>query len=122
MYPKKNILIDIPAEITLQAHAWLIEIVLKNLLENACKYAGDKANISVIGTAHSLSVIDTWKGIAPEFQQQMFERFRQLEKTEKIWHSFGLGLYLVKTIVQLHKRKIQVESEKGKGCTITIQR
>jgi signal transduction histidine kinase len=79
-----------------------LEIALKNLLENACKYCGTTASISVIKTDHSLIVEDTGIGIAPEFQKKIFHRFWQLEKTENESHSFGLGLYLVKKIVELH--------------------
>jgi signal transduction histidine kinase len=120
-YPKKQIMVNIEKNLTLQAHPSLLEIILKNLIENACKYAGEKAKITVTGTATSLSVSDTGVGIAPEFQGQIFERFWQMEKTEQEGHSFGLGLYLVKKIVELHGWKIRVESEVGKGAKFVIE-
>ena len=101
-YTKKEIHRDIPKNMKVLAHQGLLEIVIKNLIENAYKYAGDNASISIISTKNTLSVSDTGKGIPPEFQQQIFERFRQLEKTEHENHSFGLGLYLVKKIVEIH--------------------
>ena len=113
-YPKKKMNIQIEENVMVEAHAGLLEIVIKNLIENAYKYAGDKASISLVGTKHSLSVSDTGKGIPSRFQEKVFERFRQLEKTEEQGHSFGLGLYLVKKIVQLHGRSITLDSEVGK--------
>ncbi|MDR2191151.1 MAG: ATP-binding protein [Candidatus Peribacteria bacterium] len=56
----------------------------------------------------------------PAYQEKIFERFRQLENTEHTEYSFGLGLYLVKRIVQLHGRTISLHSEVGKGTTFTI--
>jgi signal transduction histidine kinase len=60
-------------------------------------------------------------GISSEYLGKIFERFWQLEKTEQEGHSFGLGLYLVKKIVQLHGWKIHVESEVGKGSKFVIE-
>jgi signal transduction histidine kinase len=119
-YPNKHISLEIEKGLVVQAHLSLLEIVLKNLIENACKYAGDKAKITVVGTATSLSVLDEGVGISSEHLGKIFERFWQLEKTEQEGHSFGLGLYLVKKIVQLHGWKIAVESEVGKGSKFVI--
>ena len=121
-YPQKKVQVQVEKETTIQAHERLLEIVIKNLIENAHKYAGEGANIILIGDKHSLSVKDTGKGISTKYQKQIFERFRQLEKTEENEHSFGLGLYLVKKIVQLHGRNISIESEIGEGTTFRIER
>ncbi|MDR2541448.1 MAG: HAMP domain-containing histidine kinase [Candidatus Peribacteria bacterium] len=121
-YPKKQVDIEVEKDLIVKAHSGLLEIVIKNLIENACKYAGDKAKIRVFGTDRSLSVIDDGIGIPSEHLGKIFERFWQLEKTEQEGHSFGLGLYLVKKIVQLHGWKIRVESEVGKGSKFVIER
>jgi two-component system sensor histidine kinase QseC len=74
--------------LTVLAHPLLLKIIIKNLIENACKYAGEKANITVTATATDLSVHDTGKGIDPAYHEKIFERFRQSEKTEDEGHSF----------------------------------
>jgi signal transduction histidine kinase len=82
-YPKKKIEIQGETNMVLQAHPRLLEIVLKNLIENACKHTGTtKVKITVNITEEMIAVQDTGKGIAPAFQEKIFERFRQLEKTE----------------------------------------
>jgi signal transduction histidine kinase len=120
IYPKKKISIQGEKEVIIQAQSGLLEIALKNLIENACKYTDDATEISILGTEHSLSIRDTGVGIAAEFQDKIFQRFWQLEKTEEGSHSFGLGLYLVKKIVDLHGWKISVESAVGEGSTFII--
>jgi signal transduction histidine kinase len=117
---KPSVSLEMDKELIVQAQPLFLEIVLKNLIENAKKYAGEQATITVVGTATSLSVEDNGVGIAPEYLDKIFERFWQLEKTEGEGHSFGLGLYLVKKIVQLHGWTIRVESTVGKGTKFII--
>jgi signal transduction histidine kinase len=119
-YPTKKITVTIEKDLIIPAHPPLLKIIIKNLIENACKYAGEKAQITIEATATTLSIHDTGKGIAPQYHQKIFERFRQLKKTEDEGYSFGLGLYLVKKIVQLHGWTISVTSEIKKGTTFTI--
>ncbi|MDR3169389.1 MAG: HAMP domain-containing histidine kinase [Candidatus Peribacteria bacterium] len=101
-YQKNTINFRVEKTATVQAHPRLLEIISKNLIENAYKHAGEQLQITITATADGLTVSDTGKGIAPEIQDKIFERFWQLEKTEENGYSFGLGLYLVKKIVQLH--------------------
>ena len=119
-YPTAQISLHIPRGYTVLAHPMLLGIVIHNLLENACKYAGEGAQISFSADKQGFSVQDTGVGIAPAHQEKIFERFWQLEKTEEKGYSFGLGLYLVKKILTLHGWKITVESELGKGTTFSI--
>ena len=123
-YPWKKIQFQWDKTIKIKANENLLTIVIKNLLENACKYAGDNADIIFIQTSHSFSIKDTGKGIPFEEQEKIFERFRQSEKTERNAtesHSFWLGLYLVKKIVELQKRKIKLISEEEKGSEFRIK-
>ncbi|MBO4204397.1 HAMP domain-containing histidine kinase [bacterium] len=109
-------------DVTVKANPALLSIVFKNLIENALTHAGPEVKVSVILDQHSFSVEDTGVGIAPDIQDKIFERFYQAEKSEdKANHSFGLGLYLVKKIVELHGWKLTVKSEVGKGSTFTIK-
>ena len=60
-YLTSSLSVHIPEDLVIQANERFLEIVLKNLIENACKYAGEDAKISIIADAHSLTVQDDGK-------------------------------------------------------------
>jgi len=98
-----------------------IEIVLKNLLENALKFNNKKQkiiNISKFETDNmvGLSVEDNGNGIPKEHHKKIFEKFSQIEEsfTGQI-KGIGLGLSLCKHIIEAHKGKIGFESQVDKG-------
>ena len=69
-----------------------------------------------------VSVRDTGIGIAPEHQSRIFERFYRVDKSHsRETGGTGLGLSIVKHAVQYHGGKISLDSEPGKGTTITIE-
>jgi len=102
------------------SHEVLLEIVVRNLLENACKHAGASVHIRFTADEDGFVIQDDGVGIAGAHIDAIFERFWQLEKVEQHGHSFGLGLYLVKKIVVLHGWTIAVESKVGKGSLFRI--
>jgi signal transduction histidine kinase len=68
------------------------------------------------GTAVEVIVEDTGIGISEEDQKRLFQSFKQLEPPfTKRYAGTGLGLYLCKRLVELHKGRIWLESEKGRG-------
>ena len=87
-YPKANIDFTCDEETFVKANASLLEIVMTNLLENACKYAGKGAQISLLVSPDALVVKDTGIGIDPTMHDLIFERFWQKEKTENQNHGF----------------------------------
>ena len=74
-------------------------------------------------TVAQIQVIDTGIGISPEFLPYVFERFRQADSTITRSHTgLGLGLTIVRTLVELHHGSIAVESPGiGQGCTFTVK-
>ncbi len=99
--------------------------VLYNLLSNAMKFTPMGGTITVqvepIGDHCRLQVKDTGIGIKPEQIPYLFERFRQAEgSTNRSYEGSGLGLALVKELVELHKGQISVESVYGQGTTFTV--
>ena len=103
----------------------LMHDVVYNLCDNAIKYnqpgGSVKVAISEEGNKVRLSVTDTGIGIAPEYQEKIFERFFRVDKSHsKQSGGTGLGLSIVKHAVQYHHGKISVESEVGHGTEITI--
>lgn len=102
-----------------------ISQVFVNLLDNAIKYSGDSREIKVtIGQKEKfafVSVQDFGVGIPSEEQNKIFEKFYRV--STGLVHDVkgsGLGLSLVKHIIEAHKGKVFVESELGKGSTFTI--
>ncbi|HEY9711495.1 MAG TPA: response regulator, partial [Oculatellaceae cyanobacterium] len=99
--------------------------VLYNLLSNAMKFTEPEGSITVkvepAGDHVRMQVIDTGIGIRTEQIPHLFERFQQAEgSVNRGYEGSGLGLALVKELVELHKGQISVESIYSKGTTFTI--
>jgi len=96
--------------------------VMQNLLDNAAKFMGDQRHPLIeIGQSDALNngfvtlfVRDNGVGIAPQFHERIFGLFNRLDPTIE---GTGVGLALVKRIVEFHGGKIWVESEVGQGAT-----
>jgi signal transduction histidine kinase len=95
--------------------------VLQNLIDNAVKFMGDQSDPQIeIGQREQENgkpvffVKDNGIGIAPEYQERIFGLFNKLDpKTE----GAGVGLAIVKRIIEVHGGRIWIESEPGKGST-----
>ena len=99
--------------------------VMHNLLDNACKYSGESKNIEVLllpkGNKIVISVRDYGVGIRKEDQDKIFIRFyRAGEELTQTVKGSGIGLTIVKQIVEAHNGTIDVESEVGKGSRFTV--
>jgi CheY-like chemotaxis protein/anti-sigma regulatory factor (Ser/Thr protein kinase) len=101
--------------------------VLWNLLSNAVKFTPEGGQITVAltqaGTYAQIQVTDTGKGINPEFLPYVFEHFRQEDgATTRKFGGLGLGLAIVRHLVELHGGTVQVESlGVGQGTTFTVK-
>lgn len=106
-----------------------LEKIVGNLLSNAFKNtpAGGRVSIqaSIKASCLHLTVTDTGRGIAQEDQEKIFERFYQVESREgeqgRMGPGSGIGLALVKELVQLHGGRISVESALGKGAAFRVE-
>lgn len=109
---------------TIQADTGALEQVFTNLLSNAVKYAPDAPDISVEarkdGPHILVSVRDRGIGMDAEDLPHLGERFFRARTSVGIAGT-GIGLNLVKALVELHAGGIEVESEKGKGTTFTVR-
>ena len=99
--------------------------IIYNLCDNAIRYNVDGGKVEIkIGKDNGRAVIsvkDTGIGIAPEHQSRIFERFYRVDKSHsKETGGTGLGLSIVKHAVQYHSGKVMLDSEVGKGTTITV--
>ncbi len=119
---EKNITIEgvIEPKVIVQGEAALLRQVVGNLLSNAIKFNKPKnGKISLRLTHGAFSVEDTGIGIAKAMLPHIFDRFYQVEPSRSL-EGFGLGLALVKRIVELHGWTVDVKSAEGKGTTFTI--
>lgn len=103
-----------------------MEQVIVNLLENSIRYIGAQGVISIkvkMDRGNLLfQISDTGQGIPKEDLPYIFERFYRVDKARSSHRGgSGLGLSIVKQIVNLHKGVIRVESEEGKGTIFFIE-
>jgi signal transduction histidine kinase len=101
-----------------------LKIVLGNLIRNALKFTDRgqvKAQAQRCDGGIELCVIDTGIGIAPEMLPVIFEPFRQVDGGDARRHGgLGLGLYLVRRLVDLLGGKVSVDSSVGQGSTFRV--
>ena len=102
-----------------------VQQVMTNLVENALKYSDPTARVTVTVTETVeeglIEVADEGVGISPEGLQVIFDRFHQVDSssTRKVG-GFGLGLFIVKQIVDAHGGRIDVTSTVGVGTIFTV--
>lgn len=99
-----------------------IEQVALNLLSNAVRYGDGKPITIDVDSSEgkvTISVTDQGRGISAEDQQKIFKRFERAVHHNYV-SGLGLGLYITKQIVELHRGQIEVTSVPGKGSTFTV--
>lgn len=129
---QKNIALDFSSYDTTIC-AWVdrdkLEKVINNLLSNAVKFTPEGGLISFYILKNKIDenefaeikISDTGIGIPKEKLNQIFDRFYQVDDSSgRNYGGSGIGLSLVKELVDLHKWSIEVESEKGKGTTFIL--
>jgi two-component system phosphate regulon sensor histidine kinase PhoR len=126
-YPDKKVTFSNQLELEyLVGDFRLIEQVVLNLCDNACKYADTAVNISIISFQKDqkacIKIKDNGPGISKEHLSRIFERFYRVDASRESLRGTGLGLAIVKQIVSKHKGKIWAESEGlGTGTTFVIE-
>jgi PAS domain S-box-containing protein len=122
-----NILFDTEVEEKyLACDVDMIERIMLNLLSNAVKFTPPEGSICVNiydrGDFMIISVKDSGIGIPKDMQQIIFDRFRQVDKSlARRTEGSGIGLNLVKSLIELHGGEISVESEYGNGSEFLIE-
>lgn len=112
-------------EVLVRADRVFLKHAIVNLLDNAIKYSPDGSDITISANVDRsqvmISVADHGIGIEPANQERIFERFYRTEKARTMnEHGSGLGLYLVKVIVEKMGGSVTLHSEVGKGSTFSI--
>ncbi|SEB20885.1 CHASE2 domain-containing protein [Variovorax sp. YR216] len=114
-----------PGEALGIADRTLLMRALTNVLGNALKYSPQGADLecSVRGEDRHWRIAfrDHGPGIPVELQSQLFQPFHRLHhKAHPEVHGVGLGLLLVRTVVQRHGGTVEIDSAEGEGCTVTL--
>ncbi|MFN8640890.1 MAG: hybrid sensor histidine kinase/response regulator [Candidatus Binatia bacterium] len=114
-----------PALPTVPADAAYMERVLTNLIGNALKFSPDGATVAVTVTREAdcvaLAVADTGPGIGGDEIDTIFEKYKRGRATSSTMEGSGLGLFIVKSVVDAHGGRIEVRSAPGAGATFTIR-
>jgi signal transduction histidine kinase len=122
----QSLVLSIPDDVpSVWADEGKLHLVLSNLLSNAIKFTPQGGSIEIAASVAEddlgISVKDTGVGIATEEFRRLFDRFYQVGDSLRREHpGVGLGLSIVKELVELHKGQVWVESEVGKGSTFSF--
>lgn len=124
-WERKSLVIetDIEDDVRIRSDAELLRLVWNNLISNAVKFTpeGGTVGVSLKALENSIvvSVSDTGCGIKPETGRHIFEKFYQGDTSHAIQGN-GLGLPLVKRVMDILNGEIRVESVYGEGSTFTV--
>jgi len=115
-----------PALGAISADSARLQQIVWNLLSNAVKFTPEHGRIDVrlerVNGHARLTVTDTGRGISPEFLPRVFDRFRQADSsTTRQYGGLGLGLAIVRQLVELHGGTVQAESQgHGLGSSFSV--
>jgi signal transduction histidine kinase len=122
LWSVKNISLEADLQkCTVSGDLELLSQVWINLLNNAIKFTPDGGAITITLADVLVTIADTGLGISDEDKIHIFERFYKVDKArDRSLGGNGLGLSIVKKIVELHGGKVAVASELGKGAVFEV--
>ena len=124
-YPERPVQREIEPEVELTGDALLLKLLISNLLENANKYSGKAAPITVILQKKAVLVLqvnDEGAGIADSEKEKVFQKFYRIGNEQtRTTKGTGLGLYICKKIAAMHSATIHVSDHLPQGSTFTVQ-
>ncbi|MBD1828682.1 response regulator [Microcoleus vaginatus GB1-A2] len=102
-----------------------LQQIVWNLLSNAIKFTPQEGKVEVlldsVGDEAQIQIIDSGIGIAPDFLPYVFDRFRQADSsTTRSYGGLGLGLAIVRHLVEQHGGKVSAENNPGEGAKFTV--
>ncbi len=118
--------LELAESVNIPGDVFSLERAVRNLVENALHHTppGEQIEIraATVGSEARIDVIDAGVGIAPEHLPHIFERFYRVDTARTRTHGgAGLGLSIVKAIVEAHGGTVSVESKLGAGSTFTLR-
>jgi two-component system, OmpR family, sensor histidine kinase ArlS len=114
---------DVESSFSVYGNEALLYSTYKNIVHNACKFSKDNRAVVHLSFTKDMIVVeitDKGPGIAPEDKEHIFQPFFRSNKQDSRIHGTGLGLALAHTIINLHKGRIELDTELGKGTTFKI--
>lgn len=123
---KKNLTLTLSGdEAEVEGYPTLLREMFFNLIDNAVKYTPEGGNVSVTVKNTEKQIVccvsDNGIGIPKEHQEHVFERFYRVDKSHsRQTGGTGLGLAIVKHVAQVHRAEIMLDSDDGKGTSISI--
>ncbi len=123
--PDRNIKIDLPINFAIQADQDSIQQLFSNIVQNIVRHTPNDSQVEVSGKENSDSVEiiieDSGPGIPENLRNQVFERFARLDESRsRETGGFGLGMSIIKSIVEKHNGKISLEDSKFGGLRIRL--
>lgn len=110
--------IDVASSVVINADRGLIKRLLNNALDNALKYSDENStieiNLSDDDTSVTLEISSCGRTLSKQEANQIFNRFQRMEKS-RTTKGYGLGMPIIKTIVQAHNGNVDFTSENGKN-------
>jgi two-component system phosphate regulon sensor histidine kinase PhoR len=117
-----------PDKIILRCDYEGLVTILDNLISNAVKYTPEGGRVAIVcgqdaeSNMGTVQVVDSGLGIAPEFQQRVFERFFRVDRSRSSdIPGTGLGLSIVKHLTQTFSGQVSLTSQPGTGSTFTVR-
>jgi len=118
-----DVAISCSGEGQIYADPALFERAVSNLVDNALRFTPESGSIQIALAEHmtdfEVGVSDSGSGIAPEHLPRVFDRFYRADSSRSS-DGAGLGLAIVKSIVDLHGGSAEIQSEFGRGTTVTL--
>lgn len=116
---------EVPVDLSVYGDRTRFKQILYNLLSNAVKFTPEGGHVCTASCLEggwlSFTISDTGVGIPPEEHRAIFEEFHQVGTTTKgVKEGTGLGLAITKRLVELHRGRISVASEPGRGSRFTF--
>lgn len=113
-----------PGDLAVWADPVMLRLVLSNLIDNAQKYSPDGGAIRVGAVRQDdwavVRVQDHGMGIAPELVERVFDRYFRVSRDSGI-RGFGIGLFMVRRIIDMHGGTVHLESALAQGTTVTLR-
>ena len=124
--PNRKIICQLPQaeDLRLTCDGQRIIQVIENLLSNAVKYSPDKGVVKLAGADHpdgyEISVSDDGIGMTPEQIERIYDKFYRVDSSNTAVGGLGLGMNIVKEIVDAHGGTITIDSSLGKGTCVKV--
>jgi len=114
------------ADVAVRLAPSMVDVIVANVVDNAIKFSppGGRVELNVVGTGHEavITIADRGPGIPPDELPHVFERFSRGRLPRAVGASgVGLGLAIVRTLVERQHGRIDIDSEVGRGTTVTIR-